>query len=251
MLIFAFFASLAIHLITLSIWSNWPTKILVKQDNLVIHIQPKANHQNNLLFSRPQKTSTTSGKAPLAPTAEEWAFASSYALKNGKGYRYNWGKQVRSMMGTATDGPDQGAVRFHIEIAPDGKLTTLETLWTTSKLAESLARKAIMKMPSLPPTPNGKPLIFERTITFSPFAPDDTPIYRDDCLPDSPVFNNPFVWDGKSPQEYKKNKTSEQLSPAAMAECLKQLPQDSIEGISAHGQRQLDQWESSKINKSK
>ena len=242
MLIFAFFASLAIHLITLSIWSNWPTKILVKQDNLVIHIQPKANHQNNLLFSRPQKTSTTSGKAPLAPTAEEWAFASSYALKNGKGYRYNWGKQVRSMMGTATDGPDQGAVRFHIEIAPDGKLTTLETLWTTSKLAESLARKAIMKMPSLPPTPNGKPLIFERTITFSPFAPDDTPIYRDDCLPDSPVFNNPFVWDGQSPQVRQEQAPTLPMTEQELEDCRKQLPRETIDAEVARDRRVMERW---------
>jgi hypothetical protein len=35
------------------------------------------------------------------------------------------------MMGTAIEGPDQGVVRFRVEIAPDGSLARLETLWTT------------------------------------------------------------------------------------------------------------------------
>lgn len=78
--------------------------------------------------------------APPAPTAEEWAFAGKYTLKNSKGYRYTWGQQVRSMMGTAVEGPDQGMARFRIEIAPDGRLTRLETLWSTSPVAERLAR---------------------------------------------------------------------------------------------------------------
>ena len=29
--------------------------------------------------------------APPAPTAQEWAFAAKYTLKNSKGYRYTWG----------------------------------------------------------------------------------------------------------------------------------------------------------------
>lgn len=110
--------------------------------------------------------------APSAPTAEEWAFASTYKLKNSKGYRHTWGQQVRSMMGTAVEGPDQGMVRFRIEIAPDGSLTRLDTLWSTSAVAERLARQAIGSMPQWPPTPTGKPLIFEKTISFSPFASD-------------------------------------------------------------------------------
>jgi TonB family protein len=152
------------------------------------------------------------------------------------------------MMGTAVEGPDQGHVRFSIEIAPNGTVTKVETLWKTSDKAEVLARKAINSMPPLPPTPTGKSLIFERTISFTPFAHDDTPFYKDDCLPDPPTFINPFTWDGKSPQDIKKNAPSEKLSPEALAECLKQLPQDSIEGIAAHGQRQLDQWKSNKLN---
>ncbi len=106
-------------------------------------------------------------------------------------------------------------------------------------------------MPPPPPTPTGKPLIFEKTISFTPFATDDTPIYSDDCLPDPPSFNNPFAWDGKSPQEIKQNKPAEKLSPEALAECLKQLPQDSIEGVAAHNQRQLDQWGSGNLNPKK
>ena len=106
-------------------------------------------------------------------------------------------------------------------------------------------------MPALPPTPTGKSLIFERTISFTPFATNDAPIYRDDCLPDTPAFGNPFAWDGKSPQEIKKSKSAEKLSPEALAECLKQLPQDSIDGITAEAQRQLDIWSSGKLNQRK
>jgi hypothetical protein len=104
-------------------------------------------------------------------------------------------------------------------------------------------------MPPPPPTPTGKPLIFEKTISFSPFATDDTPFYADDCLPDPPSFSNPFAWDGKSPQEIKQNKAVEKLSPEALPECLKQLPQDSIEGVAAHSQRLLDQWGSNRLSK--
>jgi hypothetical protein len=94
-------------------------------------------------------------EAPAAPTAADWAFAAQYTLKNSKGYRHNWGQQVRSMMGTAVEGPDQGTVRFRIETAPDGRLARLDTLWTTSATVEQRARKAVEQMPSLPPTPNG------------------------------------------------------------------------------------------------
>lgn len=68
-------------------------------------------------------------------------------------------------------------------------------------------------------------------------------------LPDTPSFSNPFAWDGKSPQDIKKNKPAEKLSPEALAECLKQLPQNSIEGITAEAQRQLDIWSSGKLNR--
>jgi hypothetical protein len=91
--------------------------------------------------------------APAAPTAEEWAFAARYTLKNSKGYRYSWGQQVRSQMGTAVEGPESGVVRFRVEIAPDGRLARLDTLWTTSDTAERRARQAIAALPSLPPPP--------------------------------------------------------------------------------------------------
>jgi hypothetical protein len=160
--------------------------------------------------------------APSAPTAEEWAFASTYKLKNSKGYRHTWGQQVRSMMGTAVEGPDQGLVRFRIEIAPDGSLTRLDTLW--------------------PPTPTGKPLIFEKTISFSPFASDGPPLYKDDCLPDPPVFSNPFAWDGKSAREPALAEPAEKPDPQTLEDCLKQLPKDSIEAESARDKRLMDQW---------
>jgi hypothetical protein len=55
-------------------------------------------------------------------------------------------------------------------------------------------------MPPLPPTPTGKPLVFEKTISFLPYETGWPPSYKYDCLPDPPAFRNPFAWDGKSPQ---------------------------------------------------
>lgn len=201
--------------------------------------------------SRPKDTATipvtkhllATQPAPSAPTAEEWAFAGQYTLKNSKGYRYSWGKQVRSMMGTAVEGQDAGEVRFRLEIAPDGTLARLETLWTTSKVVEQLARRAIERMPPLPPTPTGKPLIFERTISFTPFASDWPPIYDDDCLPDPPVFRSPYAWDGKSPQVARHEpKPVDKPDSKVLEECLKQLPQNSIEAEIAREQRLMDRW---------
>lgn len=187
-------------------------------------------------------------EAPPAPTGQEWALAAGYTLKNSKRYRHTWGQQVRSMMGTAFEGPDQGVVRFRIEIAPDGTLVRLQTLWTTSPKAEALARKAIDNMPPLPPTPTGLPLVFEKTIAFQPHAPDDEPYYKDDCLPDRPGFSNPYVLDGRSAQR-PALPPSEQPDPQALEECLRQLPQDSLEGESAHDQRLLKQWRSDKLGR--
>lgn len=187
--------------------------------------------------------------APPAPTAEEWAFASTYKLKNSKGYRHTWGQQVRSMMGTAVEGPDQGMVRFRIEIAPDGRLTQLVTLWSTSPVAEHLARQAIGSMPRWPPTPTGEPLIFEKTISFTPFASDGPPLYQDDCLPDPPTFINPFAWDGKSDRVPVQAKPIEAPDPRALQDCLRQLPQDSIEAESARDRRLLEQWDFDRLGR--
>nr|WP_315261380.1 energy transducer TonB [uncultured Limnohabitans sp.] len=199
--------------------------------------------------AKAEKTPATMS-APSAPTAEEWAFAAQYTNKNSKGYRHSWGQQVRSMMGTAVEGPDQGEVRFRIEIAPNGTLAQLDTLWSTSTLAEKLARQAIQNMPPLPPTPTGKPLIFEKTISFSPFASDGAPSYKDDCLPDTPSFKNPFAWNGKSEQtKIHSEPPQPKLDAKAMEACLRQLPKDSIEAEMARDQRVMDQWGSSKTGR--
>lgn len=187
--------------------------------------------------------------APPAPSAQEWAFAAKYPLKNSKAYRYTWGQQVRSLMGTAVEGPDQGVVRFRIEIAHDGTMTRLETLWTTSAAAEQVARQAIARMPPSPPTPTGKPLVFEKTISFSPFVTDILPIYKDDCLPDPPSFANRFAWNGQGKPGQAETPTPEPGESMAMEDCLKLLPQDSIEAEAAHDQRQLEQWGSSKLGR--
>lgn len=187
--------------------------------------------------------------APPAPTGQEWALAAKYTLKNSKRYRYTWGQQVRSMMGTAVEGPDQGLVRFRVEIAPDGTLARLDTLWSTSAVAEQRARKAMGNMPPLPPTPTGKPLVFEQTISFQAVGSDGPPIYKNDCLPDPPSFGNPYAWDGRSPQVRAAQRTAETPDPQALADCLKQLPQDTFEAEAAHDQRQLEQWGSSKLDR--
>jgi hypothetical protein len=197
----------------------------------------------------PPNTPRATMAAPPPPTPEEWAFAAGYTNKNSKGYRYSWGQQVRSMMGTAVEGPDQGFVRFRIEIAPNGTLVQLQTLWTTSPVAEQLARQAIQNMPPLPPTPTGKPLVFEKTISFSPFASDGPPLYKDDCLPDPPVFRNPFAWDGKSPQVAQAPVQAAPPDPQALTDCLRQLPKDSIEAESAHDRRLMEQWGSGQLKR--
>jgi TonB family protein len=248
--------SLALHIVLLAVYVPTDTKLPKKKDEVIVIKLEEPKQKPEEITSPPTKQTLTTKApatqaAPSAPTAEEWAFASKYTLKNSKGYRHSWGKQVRSMMGTAVEGADQGQVRFRIEIAPNGSIIQVDTLWKTSDKAEQLARKAIQSMRALPPTPTGKSLIFERTISFLPFATNDAPVYRDDCLPDTPAFTNPFTWDGKSPQEIKRNKPAEKQSPEALAECLKQLPQDSIDGITAEGQRQSDIWSSGKLNQKK
>lgn len=182
--------------------------------------------------------------APPPPTAEEWKLASTYTLKNSKRYRYNWGQLIRSMMGTAVEGPQQGLVRFHIEIAPNGKIAKVEVLWATSEIAEKLAWNAIRSLPPLPPTPTGKPLVFEKTIAFEPFETGWPPIYKYDCLPDPSSFHNPFAWDGSSPQrtsqEHPENASPLSSAPP-QADCPPDSTSDSIDEEVKDMKRQFDQ----------
>jgi TonB family protein len=185
-------------------------------------------------------------EAPPAPSAEDWAFASRYTLKNSKAYRYTWGQQVRSMMGSVTEGPEQGLVRFRVEIAADGRLTRLQTLWSTSDTAEQRARRAISSLPQWPPTPNGLPLVFERTIAFTPHAVDGPPLYRHDCEPDKPEHGNPFAWDGRSAPAGGTPRSPPTAAPApdpaALEDCLRQLPRDSIDAEAAQDRRLMERW---------
>ena len=191
-----------------------------------------------VLLTPENKLATMS--APSPPTPEEWKLASTYTLKNSKRYRYNWGQLVRSMMGTAVEGLQQGLVRFRIEIAPDGKLAKVEVLWSTSEIAEKLALQAIRSLPPLPPTPTGKPLVFEKTIAFMPFETGWPPSYKLDCLPDVLPFNNPFAWDGSSqgPAE----SASRSHRPPPPADCIIDSTADSIEEEDRELKRQMDQW---------
>jgi TonB family protein len=186
--------------------------------------------------------------APPVPTAEEWAFASRYTLKNSKAYRHTWAQHVRSQMGTAVEGPDQGLVRFRVEISPDGNVASLQTLWSTSPEAERRARAAVAAMPRWPATPTGQPLVFERTIAFTPDGVDGPPVYRDDCLPDPPVFRNPYAWNGNPETAGQLRGPSLGLPPSSpqdpqdLADCLKQLPPDSVEAVVAEDRRLMERW---------
>ncbi|ODU00846.1 MAG: hypothetical protein ABS89_08340 [Thiobacillus sp. SCN 63-1177] len=188
--------------------------------------------------------------APPAPgkTPATMQLAATYTLKNSKRYRYNWGQQVRSMMGTAVAGERQGLVRFRVKIAPDGTLAKADVLWSTSNVVEKLALQAIRAMPPLPPTPTGKPLVFEKTIAFLPFETGWPPIYKYDCLPDPPSFRNRFAWSGASPQRTA-HADREDAAPAdgAAAECPDPGP-DSIEAEEKDMERQFKEWGAARLN---
>lgn len=220
-----------------------------------IRTPPRSEDEEHVPVTAPVPPAHPLGKplasmpAPSAPTAEEWALASTYTLRNSKRYRYNWGQQVRSMMGTAVEGVRQGLVRFRIEIAPDGKLAMAEVLWSTSEIAEKLALQAIRSLPPLPPTPTGKPLVFEKTIAFLPFETGWPPIYKNDCLPDPPSFHNPFAWNGSSPRGPSQSR-QEDASPSSAApqtECPDSGP-DSIEAEENDMERQFKEWGAARLN---
>ena len=75
------------------------------------------------------------------------------------------------------------------------------------------------------------------------------PLYKDDCLPDPPAFNNPYAWDGKSARAPVHAKQIEQPDPLALEDCLKQLPQDSIEAESARDRRLMEQWDFKRLGR--
>lgn len=52
------------------------------------------------------------------------------------------------------------------------------------------------------------------------------------------------MWDGRSQQVVAAQAVTEKPSPAAYAECQKQLPPDSIEAEAASVERQQKQWAS-------
>lgn len=105
------------------------------------------------------------------------------------------------------------------------------------------AREAIAALPPRPPTPTCKPLAFECTISFSPFAHDDPPTHDRDCLTQPPALRNPFVWDGKSPQMRQPPPEPEPAMTAQeMEDCLRQLPQNSIDAESARDRCAMERW---------
>ena len=261
--------SLAFHLILIFVGLNYqdtnPIKSKPLSELVQVKLQPekkkedkkeeKPEEEQTLVLNTqredPQEKKLTYMDAPPAPSAEEWQKASTYTLKNSKRYRHNWGQQVRSMMGRSVEGPDQGMVRFHIEIAANGQLAKLETLWSTSDVAEKLARQAIENMPPLPPIPTGKPLIFQKTISFQPVDDGWPPIYKYDCLPDPPAFKNPFAWDGKSAPGVIQQKVADDSKKDTPTNCPGLEEEDSIEAEAADMKRQFEIWGSSRLNPKK
>lgn len=214
--------------------------------------KPKAEKQSPLPdFPPPTGKQPVTMAAPAAPTAEEWALASTYTLKNSKRYRYNWGQQVRSMMGTAVEGVRQGMARIHVEIAPNGKLARVDVLWSTSEYVEKRVLQAIHAMPPLPATPTGKPLTFEKTIAFVPFETGWPPIYKNDCLLDPATFQNPFAWNGTpqqhAPQANPSNAIASSRNAATQPECPDAGP-DSIDAEEKDMARQFRQWGAARLN---
>lgn len=261
--------SLAFHLILIVVGLNYqeinPIKSKPLDEVIQVKLEPEQKKENkkeekkpddqtlvlNTQREVPEEKKLAYMDAPPAPSAEEWQRASTYTLKNSKRYRHNWGQQVRSMMGRSVEGPDQGMVRFHIEIAANGQLAKLETLWSTSDVAEKLARQAIENMPPLPPIPTGKPLIFQKTISFQPVDDGWPPIYKYDCLPDPPTFKNPFAWDGKSAPGVIQQKVADDSKKDTPTNCPGLEEEDSIEAEAADMKRQFEIWGSSRLNPKK
>ena len=75
------------------------------------------------------------------------------------------------------------------------------------------------------------------------------PLYKDDRLPDPPVFSNPFAWDCKSARLQVQAKPIEKPDPQALEDCLKHLPKDSIEADSARDRRLMEQWDFDRLGR--
>ncbi len=125
------------------------------------------------------------------------------------------------------------------------KLAKIETLWSTSEVAEKLARHAMESLPPLPPTPTGQPLVFEQTIAFVPYESGWPPIYKYDCFADAPTFKNPFVWNGTSPQVdppiVPRSAPPPTKAPNHVG-CHNDAQPDSMEAETADIKRQFDFW---------
>jgi hypothetical protein len=88
--------------------------------------------------------------------------------------------------------------------------------------------------------------VFQRTISFQPYDTDGPPLYKNDCQPDAPAFSNPFAWNGSSSATARGQRPpAAPMSAEELADCLKQLPPDTLEAESAQMRRQLEQgWSS-------
>jgi len=200
--------------------------------------KPKKRARTKTPSAKALNKTPTSLAAPPAPSAEEWRLASTYTPRNSKRYRHVWGQQVRSMMGTAVEGADQGQVRFRIEIAPDGRVAKVDELWSTSSKASKLAWQAIRHLPRHPPTPTGKPLVFEQTISFLPYETGWPPSYHLDCLPEPEAFRNPYVWDGASAPKVE----AREHRPSPPEGCPPDSTAETIEEEEQSAKRQMEQW---------
>ena len=86
--------SLALHIVLLAVYVPTDTKLPKKKDDVVV-IKLEDLKQKPEEITPPPANQTPTTKvpatqaAPSAPTAEEWAFASKYTLKNSKGYRHS------------------------------------------------------------------------------------------------------------------------------------------------------------------
>jgi hypothetical protein len=264
----AILLSLAIHAGLLALWQGMPPSrpdvstaqtpmqvsiVVVSAQNKRTGKKPHRLKPDRAVAAAvlpPDKPPTPPASMPASPppSAEDWDRASTYTLKNSKHYRNNWGQLVRSMMGTAVAGPDQGLVRFRIEIAPDGRIANVEELWATSKRASELAWQAIRSLPPLPPTPTGKPLVFEQTIAFEPFQTGWPPNYTFDYMPDPPAFHNPFAVDAAARVPEDSGGNGPPPDSAATQAHAEQEATDQIDVEFADMNRQLDVWGRSQLN---